>query len=401
MKPFVSPEALAAAAAAASSDAQSRRRQGSVGPPSADLNLTPSEMARMSIESARQSQDWGPVPMPRNEASVRVAQHHRENEEAEDVRRSFSGVSRSPEQVSQEAETGMQSARDAGPGQTYPPGSLMASPPEMMAQSPIPPVPHMGAQSPNPMTAANPNLSPQEQGIIETITHMLARDTLNPQQAAALLHEMLPASSLSNLQSYLNLASADKKGADALLANLPGGADASMQRQSIESSRSSFDTARMSFENYNNRQSSEFSTPRASLESSTSYAPPAPAYPQYWTAGTMNYAPGPMPPRPGAVSSSLMSGPLKTVPEGMPMINAPRRSNPWLSVMSAGRSSAPMPRNYGMEETSSEMLANMNPMSFDDSFLVGFERRAPIAGPDKAFNSSFFSTEEMAEKEQQ
>jgi hypothetical protein len=63
-KPFVSPEALAAAAAAAAaasaSDAGGKRRAGVVGSPCASLALP----VRLSADAVRQSAEWGPAAMP-------------------------------------------------------------------------------------------------------------------------------------------------------------------------------------------------------------------------------------------------------------------------------------------------------------------------------------------------
>lgn len=249
-KPFVSPEALASAAGAAATENDARRRSGVVGSPVANLDIGPT---RSSVDSVRQSSEWGPVAMPKpspsNEAPLLPGALPVENKE------------------------------DAAP--------------------------------------VMPQLSQQDQQVIEAVTNMLAQDRLTPAQAAGILQQMLPASSLQLLQIKLGGAklmegpemrralsdplgnrrmkseaggmntSVEQLAAMQIIQNsMPQGSlqgeslvGTPVQRQSFESSRSSFDTARMSFENA--RGSSEFVSPRGSLDQSPqSYLPPAPAFPQ-------------------------------------------------------------------------------------------------------------------------
>jgi hypothetical protein len=276
-KPFVSPEGLAAAAAAAAADNELKRKAaaaGLVGAPAASLSIVPQ---RASMETPRQSAEWGPVAMPSPVAPSAAA---------DDV-----------------------------------PSEGSESPQE--ERSPA------SADTPTTPAASPSTFSPHEQQIIEAVTNMLASDKLSASQAATILQQMLPATSLALLQSSLGLgpippgptaadaaAAMDRRtmsdpvpGASFLRADhapspfgshhaAPGGFPGSgfptaapsprmsledmASRQSMESARSSFDTARFSFDGRRMSADSAFgATPRGSMEHAPQpYAPPAPAYPQ-------------------------------------------------------------------------------------------------------------------------
>lgn len=260
-KPFVSPEGLAAAAAAAASDNELKRKSGLVGNPMANLNLP--APTRSSMDSVRQSSEWGPAAMPGASESV----------------------------------SGPNTPQEVSPG-------LDISPTE------------------HSEPAADVQFSAHEQQIIEAVTNMLAQDKLSAPQAATILQQMLPSNSLQRLQSTLGFGPGSEEGAgvsrralsDPLMglnrqlggsggalekmaglssSSLRGSMDMGGGRQSMESARSSFDTARFSldgparFSMDGRRTSSEsFVTPRGSMEYAPTglhpmaYAPPAPAYPQ-------------------------------------------------------------------------------------------------------------------------
>lgn len=273
-KPFVSPEALASAASAAAADTTLRRKSSSglVGSPVANLSIpAASSPARASLDSARQSLDWGPVPMPSNVATYTT-----------DVNESHS--------LSRE-----EKSQDDGGEQ---------------AASPIKSTPDSDSDT----------FNSHEQKVIETVTNMLAQDTITPPQAATILQQMLPAASLHLLQSRLVVPGEDLGSRRAMsdpvnaqqrrlstdnskmLQQGGGGGSSAMEnssggiridgasggggpqgRLSIDSSRSSSDVARMSFDS---RLSGEFSPAVGNVECTT-YATPAPAYPQVTKSTTM------------------------------------------------------------------------------------------------------------------
>lgn len=309
-KPFVSPEALATAAAAASSENDAQRRTGTVGPPSADLDLTPVQMARMSIESVRQSQDWGPVPMPRNETNSSSDQSS--NPEMDEERTRMDSKRNSRGKYEKEFElVGSIAVERTCPSQvaSFLDSNLSAG--TMPAAS----VPEMRRKS--DVKSSDNRFTGQEQSIIEAITSMLAKDNLSPQQAAALLQQMLPAASLNTLQSCLHSGGVSTASP---IVDQNRVMDLSFSRPSMESSRSSFDTARVSLET--NRQSSEFSTPRASIEGA--YGPPFPAYPQYWASSL----PASAPLSASGGYSVPLSNQLYTVHEGVPVLHGNVVSQP-------------------------------------------------------------------------
>ena len=273
-KPFVSPEGLAAAAAAAAADNESKRKSGLVGNPMANLNIVPPN-PRSSMDSVRQSTEWGPAPMPPATAS--------------------------------DSASGPNTPQEMSP-------AVDVSPTDPMEQP------------------ADVRFSAHEQQIIEAVTNMLAQDKLSAPQAATILQQMLPSNSLQLLQSTLGLGPDDMVSrralSDPVLAmnrqlhsasagaleqmGLSGGfstsprdsMDMGASRQSMESARSSFDTARFSldgptrFSLESRRTSSEaFPTPRGSMEYPSAgmhpmghaYAPPAPAYPQVSLKILMNF----------------------------------------------------------------------------------------------------------------
>ncbi|KAL4523548.1 hypothetical protein Ndes2437A_g00141 [Nannochloris sp. 'desiccata'] len=154
-------------------------------------------------------------------------------------------------------------------------------------------------------------------------------------------------------------------------------------RQSMESTRSSFDTARYSFDG--RRASSDASpTPRGSMEGyiqqqqqppqqqQQAYAPPAPAYPQYWTGQQ-----------------------LTTVPEGLPVINTPH-SHLW------GTSTAPVRHSTGSMNmgasssgnlsVASRLSSDFNRMSFDEATAAaGAANAAEQSNKVNPYASAFFS----------
>lgn len=301
-KPFVSPEALATAAGAAATESDVRRRSGVVGSPIANLDIG---TTRSSMDSVRQSSEWGPAPMP--------------------------NVQSSPQNES--------------------PAALPASQP---------------AENKEDEPRAMAQLTQQDQQVIEAVTSMLAQERLTPAQAAGILQQMLPASSLQLLQLKLGgvnpmegpemrRALSDPLGNRQMKAEA-GGMNTSIEqlaaiqaiqnstsypgamqneRQSFESSRSSFDTARMSFENA--RGSFDFVSPRGSMDQSPqSYLPPAPAFPQYWTGQQ-----------------------LMTVPEGLPMINTPTPRGPWSTQKTTRHSTG------NLDSAATRLTSDFNRMSFD------------------------------------
>jgi len=285
-KPFVSPEGLAAAAAAAASENETKRKSGVVGTPMANLNAMVSPTtgpSRVSVDSIRQSCEWGPVAMPS----------------------AGGGGSGSSDNL-----MSPNSPQDISPTDTLEsPSSLTPSQHQTQHQ-----VGYDGQQQQEVRFLAH------EQQVIDAITNMLAENKLSASQAATILQQMLPANSLQLLQSRLGLgtsteeASAPGKGVhksiseplvqqvhhqDQMLVSpsprtsfdMTGGVAAA--RQSMESTRSSFDTARYSFDGGRRLSSDAFPSPRGSMEGymqqpqqqqpqqqQQAYAPPAPAYPQ-------------------------------------------------------------------------------------------------------------------------
>ena len=270
-KPFVSPEGLAAAAAAA--DNEMKRKSGLVGSPMANLNMAPTiTPSRVSIDSIRQSCEWGPAAMPAaaGGSSNNLASPHSPE------------VSVSP--------TDMESPVTAAQQQQQQQGSE--------AQQDV-------------------RFSAHEQQVIEAVTNMLAEDKLSAPQAATILQQMLPANSLQLLQSRLGFVTTNEEASaggtisrkalsDPVVQQMhhqdqmmmastssPRGSfdmTGNANRQSMESTRSSFDTACYSFDGQQRLSSDAFTTPRGSMEGyggqqqqqqqQYGYAPPAPAYPQ-------------------------------------------------------------------------------------------------------------------------
>lgn len=360
-KPFVSPEGLAAAAAAAASDNELKRKAGLVGNPMANLNIP--APTRSSIDSVRQSSEWGPAAMPGAAESI-------------------SGPS-TPQEVSP--------ALDISPTERSEP-------------------------------AADVRFSAHEQQIIEAVTNMLAQDKLSAPQAATILQQMLPSNSLQLLQSTLGFGPGSEEGAGvsrralsdpvvSLHRQLHGGSGGALEkmgvsssprgsmdmgggRQSMESARSSFDTARFSLDG--RRTSSEmFTTPRGSLEYSPAgmhtmaYAPPAPAYPQDRAS---NDARPPLPPQQQRTSASQQqaaqrywtSQQLTTVPEGLPMINTPHANNLWGGVTPVRHSTGSMDTRG--PTAAANLSSDFHRMSFEEP-----SASQPQAGQVNPYASSFFS----------
>ncbi|KAH7617210.1 hypothetical protein Ndes2526B_g07803 [Nannochloris sp. 'desiccata'] len=398
-KPFVSPEGLAAAAAAAASDNEIRRKAGFVGTPMANLNAMvgpTSGPSRVSVDSIRQSCEWGPVAMPGagGGSSDNLMSPN------------------SPQEIS--PTDAMESPSSLAPGQ------------HQMQQQ-------VGSDaSAQRQQQEDVRFSAHEQQVIEAVTNMLAEDTLSATQAATILQQMLPANSLQLLQSRLGfVASAEeattggtgsrKAGSDPLVHqmhhqdqmimaasprtsfDMTGGSVAAA-RQSMESTRSSFDTARYSFDG--RRASSDASpTPRGSMEGymqqqqqppqqqQQAYAPPAPAYPQdpqQQQQRTSSDAKPPLPPQRYWTGQQLT-----TVPEGLPVINTPH-SHLW------GTSTAPVRRSTGsvnMGATSSGNLSvasrlssDFNRMSFDEATAAaGAANAAEQSNKVNPYASAFFS----------
>jgi hypothetical protein len=292
-KPFVSPEGLAAAADAAAFENETKHKIGVVGTPMANLNAmvgSTSGPSRVSTDSIRQSCEWGPVAMPTAAAAAAAA--------------AASGSSdnlmspNSPQEIS--------------------PTEAMESP------SSLAPIQHQMQQQVGSDAAQQQHderFSSHEQQVIDAVTNMLAENKLNASQAATILQQMLPANSLQLLQSRLGFVTSTEEATAAgsvgirkalsdpfiqpkhqqdhismsasprTSVDMTGGGGAAA-RQSMESTRSSFDTARYSLDG--RRASSDaFSTPRGSMEGymqqhqqpqsqqqQQAYVPPAPAYPQ-------------------------------------------------------------------------------------------------------------------------
>jgi hypothetical protein len=280
-KPFVSPEGLAAAAAAAASDNEMKRKSGLVGTPMANLNnmMPTSGPSRVSVDSVRQSCEWGPAAMPSAAAGS-----------AENLM-----TPNSPQEVSLSPSDNMESPVS---------GQMQQQQQQSAAES-----------------QQDVRFSANEQQIIEAVTNMLAEDKLSAPQAATILQQMLPTNSLQLLQSRLGFVTSTEEATaggsvsrkaisdplvhqvhqqDQLMTSIAsprGSYDAAGARQSMESARSSFDTARYSFEG-RSASSDAFPTPRGSMEGymqqqqplqqlqqqqqqqQHAYAPPAPAYPQ-------------------------------------------------------------------------------------------------------------------------
>ena len=239
-KPFVSPEGLAAAAAAAAADNELKRKSGFVGSPAANLNIP--QPVRLSSDSIRQSTEWGPVLMP-NASSQSLS----------------------------DLESPQETTTSAG-------GDVHARTSEGHQQQQTP-LKNVNASFPTPA------FNPHEQQIIEAVTNMLAQDKLTAPQAANILQQMLPATSLALLQNSLGLSGLDVMSSSSPLNRVPSGGEGhplSSPRTSMESARSSFDTARFSMEGRRSLDATSSVSPRQSLElpAHPNYAPPAPAYPQ-------------------------------------------------------------------------------------------------------------------------
>jgi hypothetical protein len=260
VKPFVSPEALAAAAAAAAGDAPAGlaaaaaagRRRGSVDrAPTANLGMPP----RLSTDSVRQSTDWGPVALP-------ATQH-------------LSGDSAS--------------APGSGSGSLHGGEEAAAA---------------LGGGAPG----AAPPLGASEQRVVDTVTSMLAQDRITPPQAAAILQQLLPPAAMAALHARLGAEAAAAAGfapapaplpEPAALPLLPSRASPFFEsldsgrysdpgpRPSMESARSSFEAVRMSLELPGTPARTSLESPRAGAPGGAgapAYGTPPAAYPQFWAA---------------------------------------------------------------------------------------------------------------------
>jgi hypothetical protein len=268
VKPFVSPEALAAAAAAAAGDAPAGsaaaaaagRRRGSVDRvPTANLGMPP----RLSADSVRQSTDWGPAALP---AAQRL-----------------SGDSASAP-GSGSLQGGDQAAAALGGG------ALGAA---------------LGGGAPAALGAAPP-LGASEQRVVDTVTSMLAQDRITPPQAAAILQQLLPPAAMAALHARLGAEAAAAAGfapappaEPAAAPMLPSRASPFFEsldsgrysdpgpRPSMESARSSFEAVRMSLELPGTPARASLESPRAGAPGGAgapAYGTPPAAYPQFWAA---------------------------------------------------------------------------------------------------------------------
>jgi len=325
-KPFVSPESLAGAAASAATDTELQQQQ------QQQKATSPSGMM------------FAPPPQQ---------QHHADGvgvRESLDVLLSASPtVIHSPENFSQHAarmatpfEAPAESTRFSSGSATSYASSEAAAAAGKRARSP--------ATAAEKITTASASggervLSSQEEQVVDMVTNMLAQDRLSAVQAASILQQMLPESSLATLQTRLlgGGATPSSPGGGALLhqqqqqqqhqsfaavaaTSLGGGGQKDLPqqmdaRESLDSGRSSFDRVMMMSENGGG------GTPRKSYDTMmvTDVAPP-PAHPQYWLQQQQtqqhqppdHYNPQPMQP--------MQQSSLFPVPEAFPMINVPRRS---------------------------------------------------------------------------
>ena len=272
-KPFVAPEMLASAAAnMASMDRLMEDTSMAQVVPQPDIMFY---QPRMSWESVRQSQDWGPVPMPRN---------------IEETRRSL-GLASSDSRAFLDAQF-MQSENSSG--------SVELEDTKYDDQSSL----------------------NQEKFIIDKVTGMMTEEKISAQQAAIILQQLLPQASVERLKMALRGSGVGQQGSPhsgkcegslpaspvlqslgpermvpiehlAALQAISSGfgkvdqrtANIEDEKYSIGSSRSSFDAMRTSLEARRDCPNSYLANALENdIGSEYGYKVPAAAYPQFWTS---------------------------------------------------------------------------------------------------------------------